>query len=255
MYGYIYKTTDLKTNSVYIGQHTNHYVRKYQKIDPNYYGSGKIIQNIIKKHGTSSLTCEILEWCADREELNRREIFYIKQYKNEHGESCYNIAEGGKNRFNCLYLTAAQKKRIKEKELQTKASKSPEAKLALANRIRNTLLNKSPEEKARLSKQHSETWFKKPQEERDLRESHRAATRANWTADQREANSDACRKAKEKAVIITNEIDILEFPSALACSKALGWSECMAGMYIRKYNGVIKKKNSIYYNWRIFYKQ
>ena len=252
-YGYVYKTTDEKTGCVYIGQHTNAYVRKYQKLDENYFGSGKIIQNILKKHGTKYLSCEILIWCDSKEELNIKEQEFVAIYKEQFSQKCYNIAKGGEGN-SLFYKGAEEKALIKAKELRTKNNKSDEYKRDLANRIRNTLINKDPEEKARISKQHSETWFAKPQYERDLREEHRRSTRESWTTEQQQQNSDACRKAKERPVIVTDGCTILEFESALKCSKAFGWADCMAGMYIRKYSGIIKKKKSQYYGWKIYYK-
>ena len=49
MYGYIYKTTDLRNNKIYVGQH------KSEIFDTSYYGSGKIIKKIIKKIWESNI--------------------------------------------------------------------------------------------------------------------------------------------------------------------------------------------------------
>lgn len=43
MYGYIYKTTNLINNKIYIGQH------KHEKFDIKYFGSGYALVNAIKK--------------------------------------------------------------------------------------------------------------------------------------------------------------------------------------------------------------
>ena len=43
MFGYIYKTTNKINNKIYIGQH------KHADFDKQYYGSGKIILEAIKK--------------------------------------------------------------------------------------------------------------------------------------------------------------------------------------------------------------
>lgn len=254
MYGYIYKTTYLKTGDVYIGQHTSDYVRKYQKIDSWYFGSGKIIQNIIRKYGTKYLKCEIIEWCESKEKLNESEIYHIEKYKKDFNEKCFNVAKGGEGGNNILYLSPTQRKKIKEKEMQTKNTKSEEEKRILAERIRNTLLNKPIEEKIKISKQHSETWHKKPLEEKRRREIDRANTRNSWDEEAKKANSDACRKSKEQPVIVTDGETTLEFDSALICSRTFGWADCMAGMYIRQYGGIIKKKKSPYHGWKIYYK-
>ena len=47
MYGYIYKTTDLRNNKIYVGQH------KTKTFDNKYFGSGIVIQQLLQKYGTS----------------------------------------------------------------------------------------------------------------------------------------------------------------------------------------------------------
>lgn len=93
MYGYIYKTTCLVNNKIYVGQH------KWAgpDIDPKYFGSGKILKEAIKVYGKENFKCEVLEWCKSFEELNKRERFWEQFYglpdpKREIG---YNITVGG----------------------------------------------------------------------------------------------------------------------------------------------------------------
>jgi group I intron endonuclease len=92
-YGYVYKTTNLINNKIYIGQHkwTGH------EIDPKYLGSGKILKEAIKTYGKENFKCEILEWCESFDELNKRERYWEKFHglpdpKREIG---YNITIGG----------------------------------------------------------------------------------------------------------------------------------------------------------------
>ncbi len=89
MYGYVYKTTDLRNNKIYIGQH------KSEQYDDKYYGSGIIITSLIKKYGTQNFKNEILCECASAEELNDKEIEFIAQYDARNPEIGYNIATGG----------------------------------------------------------------------------------------------------------------------------------------------------------------
>lgn len=89
-YGYIYKTTDIKTGKIYIGQH------KKDHFDPNYKGSGHIIIKIIKKR-PKDLIVELLEWCETLEELNESEIKYISKYNSQNRQIGYNIEAGGLN--------------------------------------------------------------------------------------------------------------------------------------------------------------
>lgn len=89
MAGYIYRTTNLINNKVYIGKHEK------SEYDSSYYGSGKILQQAIQKYGIENFSNEILFECDTIEELNSLEISTIKEYKEKYGKDCYNIAFGG----------------------------------------------------------------------------------------------------------------------------------------------------------------
>lgn len=89
MYGYVYRTTYLTENKIYIGQH------KSEVFDENYYGSGVIISNLLKKHDKSDFKCEVLCWCQSEEELNEKEIYWIKELDSRNPDVGYNIASGG----------------------------------------------------------------------------------------------------------------------------------------------------------------
>lgn len=88
-YGYIYKTTNLVNNKIYIGQHRGAY------LDENYLGSGKLLAAAINKYGKESFKCELLELCADKMALDQKEKEYIKKYNSQNNEIGYNISEGG----------------------------------------------------------------------------------------------------------------------------------------------------------------
>ena len=89
MYGYIYKTTDLENNKIYVGQH------KSDKFDTKYYGSGIIIVKLLNKYGTDRFMCELLEECDSAEKLNDQEIYWIDKLNALDNTIGYNIATGG----------------------------------------------------------------------------------------------------------------------------------------------------------------
>jgi hypothetical protein len=66
----IYKTTNLITGKIYVGQDSNN--------NPNYLGSGTKIRESIKQFGKLNFVKEILENCATKEYLNEREVYWIK---------------------------------------------------------------------------------------------------------------------------------------------------------------------------------
>ena len=78
----IYKTTNLFNGKFYIGQDS--------KNNPNYLGSGTLLNKAIKKYGREHFVKEIIEYCESEEQLNSREIFWISELK-----PLYNIAKGG----------------------------------------------------------------------------------------------------------------------------------------------------------------
>lgn len=101
MYGYIYLTTNLTNNKRYIGQH------KSEEFDIKYFGSGKILQQAIKKDGIENFTCKLLCECFSEEELNLKEAYYIKLYDAVNSKDFYNLVPGGYGRSisGVIYIT------------------------------------------------------------------------------------------------------------------------------------------------------
>jgi len=78
----IYKTTNLINGNFYIGQDS--------KNNPEYLGSGLLLNKAIEKYGRENFLKEVVEQCNSKEELNSQEIFWISELK-----PLYNIAKGG----------------------------------------------------------------------------------------------------------------------------------------------------------------
>ena len=93
-YGYIYMTTNLLNGRRYIGQHHS------DKLDENYFGSGSVISKAVKKYGKDSFKVDLLEWCYSKEDLDKKEQYYISEYMANIDRDFYNIAKGGSS-FNC----------------------------------------------------------------------------------------------------------------------------------------------------------
>jgi group I intron endonuclease len=84
---YIYKITNKLNGKIYIGKHASK--RK------NYWGSGKVIKLVIKKHGKENFVNEIIEFCNNEKELNECEIYWIKFFNATDKNIGYNITDGG----------------------------------------------------------------------------------------------------------------------------------------------------------------
>jgi group I intron endonuclease len=87
--GYIYKTTNLINDKVYIGKSLN-------KDRLSYFGSGLYIKRAIRKYGRENFKREIIAYASDENKLNELEIAFIAEYRRVFGKKCvYNITSGG----------------------------------------------------------------------------------------------------------------------------------------------------------------
>lgn len=107
MYGYIYKTTNIINNKIYIG-------KKKGEFDNNYKGSGKALKLALKKYGKENFSVEILEFCNSLQEQNEKEKYWINYYK-QLKYKLYNIAPGGDGGNIYEYLPEEQLNEIKNK--------------------------------------------------------------------------------------------------------------------------------------------
>lgn len=89
MYGYIYITTNLLTGKKYIGQH------RASQFDDKYIGSGIYLNRAINKYGKTNFSCEVLEICNTKSELDEREIYWINKFDAVMSKNFYNISTGG----------------------------------------------------------------------------------------------------------------------------------------------------------------
>lgn len=82
----VYEIRNNINEKLYIGQYSGN------NFD-SYYGSGKLIKAAINKYGLDNFTKTILEECNNKNDLNDKEVFWIKE-KNSilYG---YNLTEGG----------------------------------------------------------------------------------------------------------------------------------------------------------------
>lgn len=89
----IYKITNKVNGKVYIGQSINikerwhRHKTDYNKID-NY------LYRAFKKYGLDNFLFEIIEEC-EKEDLNNREIYWIKYYDSHNPQKGYNLTSGG----------------------------------------------------------------------------------------------------------------------------------------------------------------
>ena len=89
-YYIIYKTINKINGRFYIGKH------KTKNPNDSYLGSGTSLLLAIKKRGKENFIKEIMEYCKDEEEMNRREREIVTpEFLKENKGICYNMREGG----------------------------------------------------------------------------------------------------------------------------------------------------------------
>lgn len=91
IYGYVYKVTNNINGKIYVGQH------KSTVLDESYWGSGVLIRRSQEKYGLENFTIEILEWCSSKEDLDSKEIYWIKELNSTDPAVGYNIGFGGRS--------------------------------------------------------------------------------------------------------------------------------------------------------------
>lgn len=90
--GYIYKTTNLINDKVYVGQST----QIDEAIMRNYRGSGILILKAINKHGKENFKKEIIEWVSgEQSDLDKREVYWMDFYDSRNPSVGYNLKGGG----------------------------------------------------------------------------------------------------------------------------------------------------------------
>ena len=88
--GYIYLTTCLVNNKIYIGRHEFDHKK-------NYIGSGTLFKRAVKKYGKENFKQKILRLCYSLHELKVWEHVYIVKHKSYIRSIGYNIAKGDVN--------------------------------------------------------------------------------------------------------------------------------------------------------------
>lgn len=83
----IYEIINTVNNKRYIGKDKHN--------NPNYFGSGRLINKAIKKYGKDKFIKIILEYCKSEEHMSDRERYWINITNAQTSKQYYNIGEGG----------------------------------------------------------------------------------------------------------------------------------------------------------------
>jgi group I intron endonuclease len=144
MVGYVYKTTNLINNKIYICQHLS------KVFDSKYLGSGTKIKKAIKKYGKENFRKDILEYCNSKQHMNEREVYWISCFNSRNNNIGYNRTIGGEGVIG-VSLTEETRFKLRESHKGHKHSEETKRKMSLAGKGKK----KSPfseEHKRNLSK-------------------------------------------------------------------------------------------------------
>jgi len=158
---YIYKITNDINGKSYIGLKT-----KTVEESEDYYGSGKLINQAIDKHGKENFTKEILERNINSHEiLNDQEIYWIEYFDTFN--KGYNLTKGGQGNLGRVTSEKTKKKQseaIKIRQFKNPMSEETKRKISEAAKLRK---GRSVSEETRKKLADSQRGRVKGQEELD----------------------------------------------------------------------------------------
>lgn len=94
MYGYIYRTTNLINNKIYIGQKKSDLF-----LGESYLGSGVKLSSAIQHYGKENFSVDLIDVADSKDELDSKEKEYIKLYNSQDDSIGYNLADGGEGGY------------------------------------------------------------------------------------------------------------------------------------------------------------
>ena len=116
MYGYVYLVTNSLDGKIYVGQH------KAEKFESRYLGSGIHIRNAVKKYGKDKFAVKLIDTAESKEELDEKEIYWIRELDSRNPDVGYNLAKGGAGH----QMSGTTRQRMAEAHRGRKNPKSPE---------------------------------------------------------------------------------------------------------------------------------
>ena len=170
---YIYKTTNLLNNKIYIGLKRSPIAET-----KNYFGSGVAFKKAFKKYGKENFKKEILEECNTIAELDNRERYWIS-YFDATGTNGYNITEGGYGNTKGM---KGKKHSDEAKEKVRKANLGKKHSVETKEKIKATL-------KTTLS---AKVWYMSEETKEKIRVAHTGKKRS----DDQKANMSKAHKGK-----------------------------------------------------------
>lgn len=190
---YIYRITCIKTGRVYVGKHVSP-AKCQDPLCDSYKGSGIVIKSMLAKHNwLDDFIFEILCFCSNEDQLDQAEIDCILQHRQQYGELCCNISDGGTGGTSVFLKDKWNDCQFKEefgKQRKLWWSEHPEHKALLVERTRQLWSNDSfrQQQKLKMHKQSTEWWS-----DLEHRQQSGDKIRQGWTGDELRRDAQATR--------------------------------------------------------------
>ena len=95
-YGFIYKITNRINSKIYIGQAKDVNLRWYEhRWEAKHYNQNNRFKNAIRKYGSENFIVEVIDSAFSKDELNYKEMFWIRDLRSQDEEIGYNTTAGG----------------------------------------------------------------------------------------------------------------------------------------------------------------
>lgn len=183
MYGYVYLTINNINGKVYVGQKTS------DEYVPTYLGSGVLIREAVEEFGFENFTNKIIDIADSKDELDEKERYYIRLYKEKYGDECYNIGSG--NAGDPLkYASEERKEEFRQKMTEINKERCSKddfkKKISKANKERYS----NPEEREKQRRRITKAWT-----DEELRQQQSERSKKNWEDEEyRKKITDSLKK-------------------------------------------------------------
>lgn len=192
-FGVIYGIENRDNHKIYIGQT----VQKVCKRVSNHKIAKTYIGNAIRKHTIENFYIVVLEVCSNKDQLNQREIFWIKKLNCKYPDG-YNLTDGGENPprlkgrklspETCARMSAAHKGKKRSPKICAKISASKighPVSVDTRKKLADAHIGKSPANKGKspsLEVRLKQSAAKKGKPSNRKGKKHTAAARAQMSA-------------------------------------------------------------------------
>jgi len=230
LYGFIYMIKNTINNKIYIGQTTRNLSKRIWEYKSAYNRNifyNQYLLNSFNKYGWDNFEFSIVDAAINLDELNKKEIKYIQEYKSNQKEFGYNIEQGGNNAIPTTE-TLEKMSRSHLGIVQNQNWVNKRIAKAGTNEAKKYGKQKTDEEKALLSINSPKHWLGKNRDEETKLKISKTKLKNGLSIKQKEA---ICKKVF-KINLITNKI--ITYDSTSQASKVEGVNQSTISRWCSK---------------------